>query len=300
MIASRWCPEFRRLYGDVWPETYAAIDIETTGFSREKDLVLEFGHCLVRGREPADRGSLVLDWSDHPVVPDWWVRERLDKLARRMQQDGRPWRLTYDYMRAEGVRADRALPYVLEFLEALRGSGTLLVGHNAYSFDEEMLAANFEGFLGVDGFRFGENELFDTGAVEKASQCPDDPEMLPRPGDTLESYFRRVVNRRVAGVKWSLDRHCLPKYGLAEKHGLDPSDCHSAGFDAYLTHLLMEEYRARVEADGYFSPEALAAAHARMCAEARASRADDAADRRGPPADAQRPAPRRFRGQRNN
>lgn len=250
MLSRHWKSEFRRLYGADFPVTYCCVDTETSGFDVGCDLILEFGHCLVRDRKVVDRLSLVVDWSGHDVVPDRWVRERLAGLARKMSLDGRPWRLTYDFMKANGVKPDKALRFVKDFLAQLEGSGTLLVSHNGYSFDEKMIRANIEGFLGEEWPGFGADSMFDTGALVKASQCPDHPAVIPRRGDTLESYFRRVVDTRMPGVKWSLDRYCVGAFDLVKKYGVDPSACHSADYDAYLVHLLMEEIRAAFEDDG--------------------------------------------------
>jgi hypothetical protein len=260
MIINSWTPRFRSLYGGSFPESYACVDCETSGLNFEKDLVIEFGACLVKDRVPVNRLNLVIDWTNHDVVPDDWLKHRLDTLARHMEEDGRSWRLTYDVLKREGVKPQEALEFVLEYLEAFQEEGILLASHNGYSFDERMLAANFDGFLGVPDFRFGENGMFDTGAIEKASQLPTDDRMLPRPLDTMESYFRRVCNAQIKGVRWNLDNHCMNKYRLFEKKGVDRSQCHTAGFDAYLVHLLMEEYRSRVTPDVSLTPGDLAEA----------------------------------------
>lgn len=249
VIVSRWPEEFRRLYGGSWPDSYACVDIETSGFDPNADLILEFGLCLVQNRELVTRTNVVINWDGHPAVVPWWLRERIDQRNRRMALDGKPQLLDYDTLVREGVKADKVLVWMWEMLDNLRQNGWMLVGHNAYSFDERMLAANFDRFLeGIPAFRFGENGLIDTGCIEKASQAADDPELVPWPGDSLESYFRRVANRRLPGVRWNLDTHCFEKYGFDSRPGVSRADCHSAGADAYLCHLLMEEYRKAVDA----------------------------------------------------
>lgn len=245
-ILGHWAPLFRRLYGSDLPDDYVALDVETTGFDRAKDLILEFGWCRVRGREVVRRGGIVLDWSDHHVVPDEWLYTRLRELARTMRLDGKSWRLDYGTMRELGVPPEKGLARVLRKLDRLRDEQVLCLGQNFYSFDAQMLAANFRGFLGVRGWEFGANAILDTGILQKALQALDRPGMLPTPQDTLRSYSTRVADKRLPGVKWNLDGHCAPKYGLFEKHGLDASQAHSAGFDAEVVCRLYEEYRELV------------------------------------------------------
>ena len=59
----------------------------------------------------------------------------------------------------------------------------------------------------------------------------------------MSAYFLRVMRKPVKGVYSNLDRHCVTKYKLTEKYDLNMADAHTAGFDAMLTHLLMEEFR---------------------------------------------------------
>jgi hypothetical protein len=81
--------------------------------------------------------------------------------------------------------------------------------------------------------------MIDTGLFEKALQL----DMMLRDNETLESFYKRVIDEFGKGIYWSLDRHCVPKYHLVAKHNLDMQSAHTAGFDCKVTHLLMEEYR---------------------------------------------------------
>jgi len=245
MVIDRWSPQFRALYGGEFPVDYCCIDTETTGSNPDHDLILEFGWCLVHDREVASQGNLVLNWTGHAVVPEAWLRGQLERIANVMTEQGKPWRLTPSVLKREGVEPTEGLELILSFLDGVREAGTLLVAHNGYAFDQKMLAANFAAFLGVEGYRFGENGCIDTGAIEKAGQS-ERADLLPTDEDTLESYFRRVTSARLKGVRWALDAHCVPKYGLDRHYGIDTSLCHTAGYDAYVCHLLMETFRAQL------------------------------------------------------
>lgn len=247
MIVGRWPGYFRDLYGGSWPRSYVALDCETTGFSRDKDVIVEIGHCLVEDGEIVNELNLVLDWRNHAVVDDRWLRLRMDFVRGEMAKTGRKYSMSYQRMKDEGISPEKALTFYLELLTEMAGAGTLFVGHNVF-FDEDMLAHSFAGFVGFQGrFAFEDNRIFDTAAIEKASQLADDHNAWPRPGDSLRSYFRRVNGLRKAGVRSNLDQHVLPKYRLIEKHGLDVAGVHGAGFDAKLVHFLMKEFEAQAQ-----------------------------------------------------
>lgn len=250
MIVNYWPAWFRELYGGEWPVNYCCFDLETTGYSMERDVIVEWGHCLVQDGKPVDRLSLVIDWTNHSVVPDHWLRQRLQQVASSMSAAGSKSHMTYERMKSEGVKPDKALGFILKFIKTLAEKDSLFVAHGGYAFDEKMLASNFRGFGIAHDFSFGDNNLFDTDCVEKASQVVTHPRMHPRKGDTLRSYFHRVKYTRMAGVKSNLDTHCFQKYFAAK--GVKRSEMHGASTDAHCCHILMEEWRSQI--NGEFLP----------------------------------------------
>ena len=253
MIVNHWNPAFTKLYGHVFPESYLCIDTEYCGHNPKKDLIIEVGHVLVENRQVVDKLGVVLDWSNHSIVPDHWVRTALRRIELKMQEAGRHWRLTYDVMQKEGVKPEKVLDFYFKLIETATGRGLPLVAHNAFCADLKMLRGNFEGFLGRV-LNVDDNMVFDTGAIEKASQAltSRDPEIrykpgvwLPKPGETLGAYFRRIVAIRAKGIFWNTEA-CAKKYDLLRKHSLDPGNHHTAEFDALLIHYLMEEFRSQI------------------------------------------------------
>jgi DNA polymerase III epsilon subunit-like protein len=244
-IVNYWPKRFRALYGGGWPDNYCAIDTETSGWSFDRDVITEWGHVLVQGGEVVDRMSVVIDWSNHEVVPDNWLRSRLAVLKRGMEQSGQSCHMTYERMRTKGVRPDEALPFVRDFLLTLLKREVVLVAHNG-TFDEKMLAANLVGFGVAKSFTFGDNGMLDTDCIEKAGQAVEHERMHPRPNDTLRSYFHRVKYTNLAGVKSNLSDHCFRKYDFAGRHGIDRKSMHGAEQDAFCTHLLMGEFRSLI------------------------------------------------------
>ena len=243
MIIPLWPYRFRQQYGGTLPTTYCCLDTETTGFNADRDVIVEIGHCLVKDGKVDSELNLVLNWQNHRVVPDHWVRARLDHLNQEMANKGTPYHMTYARMGREGIAPEEGLTFYRNLLATLAEQDVPLVLHNAL-FDEEMLAHAFAGFIGAeDGFRYRDNGVFCTMGLEKANQRASDRNCLPRDGETLREYFTRARHFGGSKTPASLDRHCVPKYRLAEKHGLDMRHVHGALFDAKLVHYLFEEFR---------------------------------------------------------
>jgi DNA polymerase III epsilon subunit-like protein len=248
MIVNYWSKNFRALFGGTWPTSMCCVDLETSGFSPERDVIVEWGHVLVDNGKIVDRLSLVIDWTDHPVVPMHWLSSRLRSVRQGMELAGKRYHHSIERMRAEGVKPDQALPFINEFVQTIKKRGVIFVGHNIV-FEEKMLCANFLGFnITRDGFSFGDNGFLDTEGIEKASQALTNPRMYPRSGDTLRDYFHRVKYTNIAGLKSNLDDHCSDKYGFA-KHGVRREDMHAAEVDAYCSYLLMEAFRSMIAPD---------------------------------------------------
>jgi DNA polymerase III epsilon subunit-like protein len=250
MIINHWRPEFTKLYGHYFPESYLCWDTEYTGGNREKDLIMEIGHCMVEDRQVVDRLNIVLDWSQHPEVPEDWLRRRLNH--QRLQMGDR-WRVTWEVMKEEGIHPVKALQFYYKLFRTWSKRQLPFVAHNGYQADERMFSGNVEGFL-VKRWQFGDNELIDSGAIHKASLLLDSvdpkhidlkPRVLPKAGDTMRTYFKRVCHTPAKGVYWKM-LDCLQYYNLDEAHHLDLDQLHNAEYDSYCCHLLMEEYRSRV------------------------------------------------------
>lgn len=242
MIISHWQPWFSKQFGGVLPSSYFCFDLEFTGFNRQKDLIVEWGHCLVRDRQVQDRNNVILNWYAVPeIVPAWWVTERLAHIQRTMALEGRAWHVTPAVMKADGIHPHKALAFMWDLFQEVMGQGMMLASHCGWNCDVDMLTNHFARDL-QRAFVIDPNRMFDTGAIEKASQLP--PEQgLPRDGETLKKYFRRILATRAKGVYANLDTHCVQKYKFDTRFGIDAKAMHSASEDAYVVHLLMEEFR---------------------------------------------------------
>jgi hypothetical protein len=284
-IVNYWPAWFRALYGGDFPRSYCCVDVETTGYSFDRDLITEWGHCLVKDGKIVDELSLVVDWTSHAVVPDHWLRRRLDSVRYGMQLSGLTCHMSWERMESEGLKPDKALGFIRDFTSTLQKKGVLFVTHGG-TFDEKMICANLRGFKAAEGFSFGDNGMIDTEGVAKASQMPGNPRFHPQKNDTLRSYFHRVRYTRAAGLKSNLDTHCFERYGF-EKHGVVRSDMHAALVDCRCVHYLMEEFRGLIKPAPEDPPVFPSADHREV--------------RKAPPPRAPaRAAAARVRGQRNS
>lgn len=225
-----------------FPENYISIDLELTGPEPGDDLITEFGISVVRNRKEATRKTIVLDWSTDPDTDQEWLKEKMIEVGKYFAGKGTANYLTYKDLSTHpaSTPAVYGLKAILQILQDTRKAKMFVIGHNIYSFDAEILREHFENFLNVF-YEFGDNEIMDTGIMEKAIRL----NMVPWPNQSLRSFSQRVDDRPLTG--WKLSEHCIPKYGLVRKHNLDLTQAHNASYDAYLAHLLFEHYREEAE-----------------------------------------------------
>lgn len=221
-----------------YPDDYLFLDVETTGKDFGLDLITEVGWAIVRGRRVIDYGGQLLNWQALLPPEQWaWVCDRLEECNAAMAAKSRPTHITPERLVAEGVSPIHALATYADILQGAIEYGDLLVGHNAWFFDRQMVDSNLLRFCGRR-LPWHANAIFDTGLVERASQM----NRLPWLGDTLDKWQARAAAYPY-NTQWNLDVHCVRKYQLAERFNLDLSQLHRAGFDCVVGHLLFETYR---------------------------------------------------------
>lgn len=213
-VASR-CP------GGVLPDNYALLDTETTGVDVTKCRVLQYGLAFVENRQRMPNNfTAYIKYNEavdiHPKATE------IHKITSALLQE-------------KGEPPEVIVPLVIESLKEWKAKGAMLVGHNIINYDIPLL--NREAARHGLSIEYGENDVIDTGMLVKASQLG----MRMDERDTLGTFFRRISSRFAKGVHWSLDRHCVPTYGLHEF--VDPSRAHDAGVDCELSHHLLEKLR---------------------------------------------------------
>lgn len=236
-IMQKWCTQ----QGDI-PRDYTGFDMETTGFMQNDDLIVELGSCLVENGKPQYYESHVLNWTlpeYEDVIPPDWLVYKLDRCATQMQRAGRVSHMTLTRMKKEGDDPRLILGQYAELLSKQQQGGGYIVGHNVLNFDKSRFEFSVGEWLGQE-FELDSERIIDTAAIEKALQTG----MEPCIDERMSDYFLRVLNRPAPGLHWSLEPWCVEKYQLIKKYpDLTLEDAHSAGFDALLVCLLMEEFR---------------------------------------------------------
>ena len=249
MVVNEWEPHFTARYGHTFPDTYLCLDTEYTGGDERTDFVMEIGHVMVEDRRVVDQLNIVLDWSVHPGVDEELLRYKLNHIKSIM---GRDWRITWDVMKEEGVAPAKALRFYKKFFKAWNTRDLPYVAHNGRVAEERMLRGTFNRYLD-HAFVIGDNQLWDTGAIFKATALLDslDPshsahrwKCFPKRTDSMKDYFNRVLNVRARGIRWKL-KLCLEQYEVTNQLQ-DDHRYHQAVYDAYCSYLLMEAYRKEV------------------------------------------------------
>jgi hypothetical protein len=224
-----------KTYGG-FPEDYLCIDTETTGFKKEDDLIWNLGASLAGGRKEVRRVNIILNWTEHPLIDQNWLERKIRYTREQMRAGGRECHLTWEAL-TEGVKPEEGMEAFGDLLVESRKAHIPILGHGIVKFDAPRISRQLEEWIGLL-WKFRRDETIDTAAIEKACESG----MKPKSGESYFDFSKRVLNKPMSGVKWNLDTHCLNKYQL-QKKGVDPSKLHWADSDAYLCHLVFEEYR---------------------------------------------------------
>lgn len=238
------------------PDDYLVFDVETSGVT-PTDLILQIGHCLVRGRKVVDWQSFCLDWRQAAgrlpdrCEPAWacnhrdlqdgnvgWLKTKILDVEQAFRQKGLVGRITWERLAREGNDPLAILGAYRDWFQEVADRGQFFLAHNGYMFDCRLFEAHFANVLGRP-FTFGENAVLDTGTLLKAAQVPT----TPRRGESLRAFSGRVAGFRRRGLRWSLSEFAVPLFGLKAKFD-GQADSHDAGHDAVMAHLLFEELRA--------------------------------------------------------
>jgi hypothetical protein len=165
-----------------------------------------------------------------------------------MAENGRQYHFTYEGLRDHGDEPFDVLREYHGLLSDCVARNELVVAHNGWFFDRNMLYGNCRRYIPETGhIEWTPNSIFDTGLTEMASQMGPKGQVWPQ--DTLTTYYQRV-NKRGGPIKWALDTHCVQKYGLIDKHNLDMSGAHANPWDCMVTHYLFEHWRELLETHG--------------------------------------------------
>jgi len=201
------------------PEDYLVLDLETNCPIPARAYILQLGLLVVRDGAVAEELSFLFALPDD--VP-------LDPGAVNVHG------ITREMSKESGGCFDAVIPSLASSISRF---GLPVIGHNVLGFDLPTLNARLTE-RGLSGLPT--DNVYDTGAIAKASLL-----MQHRlPGQSIEQFQRRVLARRVKGLKWNLDR-CLGDAQLTK----EARGNHDALEDCKLTSLLFEYQKRRGIAD---------------------------------------------------
>jgi DNA polymerase III epsilon subunit-like protein len=240
MSSQNWFQAFHKHWP--LPDNYVAVDCETSGLSARNDYLCTFGFAIVANRKVHSTGYIVVNWFLDDKLDAPAFESDLIKVADRMREQGKNFHHTAGYLRQFGMAPQVGLQMMLKVLLDARAANYPLVGFNAYNFDSEFIQAHCHDFLQHD-YMVGDNEMYDLGMMEKAAQLGPDDQPLPLAGESKRAWSFRIGKLRRKGVLWNLDRYCVPRYGLVQKHNLQHDLSHRSDYDAMCLHHLLEAQR---------------------------------------------------------
>lgn len=231
-----WLGEFDKNVG--LPETYLAVDIETTGGSPARTLATQLGYAFVEGRVVVSSGAIVVDWTAHGCNNRQWYYTQLEKIAGVMAQKGQVYATPPVTMRKFGRPWDEAMDEYREILALAKDQGFHYIGHNIWNYDRPIVERLYLDHFSADKrFSFPKAKILDTGLVEKAININLAPPQSPF---TLADWYDAACAKSSGSSKWNLSEHCSAKYHL----DVDLALAHTAEYDCITNHRLVEAYRA--------------------------------------------------------
>lgn len=210
-----------------FPDTYLVIDIETTGFNPEDNYITQFGMAFVSNRVVRDAMGFLLQ------IPVGSMHPKASEVSG----------ITEEMCNTQGMPRDDAIGQIHRTCSNWRKSrpNAVFIGHNAAKFDMPFLETEFDKH-NID-FRFGPDELVDTGAIVKSEQLGTYPLATESPID----FMFRVGRIRATGVYWALERYCLDRFNLRTRMEEQGLRLHDASADVVITHWVLEALRAERE-----------------------------------------------------
>lgn len=215
-----------------WPNNklpceYLCLDTETTGTNSSFDKIVQIGLCAVRDCK------IVHDFCDTDYTS---FTIKLPKEAFVGKEAAiAVHHIDYEKSQREGIEPTEAYQLLHEIILKAMSMGMMVCGHNLYSFDIPFFQHEL-ALMGIS-FKFAQNEVLDTAMLVKAMQIG----ILPGEDETSYAYWARVRDFRAKGIYYNLDRYCIERFQLTQKYGASKAQAHNAGYDCWMSHLLVAE-----------------------------------------------------------
>ena len=226
-------------FGGELPRSYFITDLETTGFKKEDDLIVQTGYCEVVDTQPQYYETITLNWVGHPAVDLKWLRRKLELVKIGMEANGSAWHgVTIEKMKEEGKPPEEVLEDLLARLVKARKAKQPIVGHGIWQFDRSRIEYSLREWIGAI-YTLSPKGIIDTALIEKALECG----IVPTKEETAPEFFQRMNGTRRAGISFKMDA-CIERYSFDKNYELDLNESHTAGFDSLCCCYLIETYRA--------------------------------------------------------
>lgn len=244
---ANWYTDVAR-YLSGFPGNYLVFDTETQGLAVEspRTLPTQVGFALIKNRKLDSFGSFYLNWCVGPAAVDpVWFQQSLRETAAAMEKKGKKYHGVWSTIEDEGVDPLLGLEQFRLLFSDCYAKGYSFVAHNGFAYDRPLLEHCWRR-NGLS-FEIDVERMVDTGLLVKCEQLQWTP---PLPGSCLRRDWYRKIAAARSRVRWNLDVFCNEKYGLQSRHGLNPEEAHSAGYDSVVCHSLLEAMRERAESAG--------------------------------------------------
>ena len=206
-----------------FPKQYLVLDIETTGFSKQVDFIMQIGLLHIANEEVKNKTSFYMQ------VPEGSLSDGAFKAHG----------ITEEKCNKEGLPRHTACLNLASTLANWFSMGGVIVGHNAARFDLPFISSVMTR-ENVD-FDFHDQALVDTGCLVKAIQI----NTFPLTKETPSAYWHRISSIRAHKVYWALERYCIPEFKLEERMKEEKLSSHDALADCIVTSWVLEALKKR-------------------------------------------------------
>lgn len=201
----------------LWPKTYIAWDLETTGLSPEKDKILEIGMMLVRD-------GIVVE------SKNWMLNHGIKVPANITQITG----ITQEMVDA-GVNPKSAID---EFIGMFDAVGYANLTHNGFRFDIPFLLTALVRDSTFDYVEQGELKklLYKNGMDSAVLYKARSLNLTQKEGESFPWFAKRVMDIKAFGVKYNV-AHCCKDLQV----DTEGATFHRALGDVDLTHKIFQK-----------------------------------------------------------
>lgn len=189
-------------------DSYTSFDFETTGFSPERDRIIQAGVCVVTDGEVTARDG-------------WLVRQDVPSSPDAQKVHG----ISDAAIQAQGIAPKESLTRLLAYLK----DAPMCMGHNIHRFDVPFMEAEAKRLkVRIPPVA----DYVDTAALFKGWKLG----IARGRSESHREYAHRVLSMRVRGLKYAIPV-CLHELGIHSHNVV----AHEAESDAYSAHLIFEK-----------------------------------------------------------